>query len=279
LQSRQRTWIRDEVVLAMELYLRDGVVSLGACRPLSLELRGVPIEGELAADPSFRNAQAVRSKLYNLQWLDTEGAHGRANAGMQTVVVWEQFGRDRERIEREASAIRRELRDAGSERGMGWDGYEAEEGSVRVVAHRRRERDLSFGVASESRSFAALGRWHARHAALTPRSDGGLRGSSSAITSYQSVSFHQGRKRNSRTFACFAPTAIDLSTQAASGLPGSSCSRSFAASSRASMPNCRLFRRFSSRFRTEREDEHPGRLSGAPIASFDGVQQVVDSGK
>jgi 5-methylcytosine-specific restriction enzyme A len=141
LQSRQRTWIRDEVVLALELYLRDGVVSLGACRPLSLELRGVPIEGELAADPSFRNAQAVRSKLYNLQWLDTEGAHGRANAGTQTVVVWEQFGRDRERIEREASAIRRELRDASSERGMGWDGYEAEEGNVRIVAHRRRERD------------------------------------------------------------------------------------------------------------------------------------------
>lgn len=140
--SRRRSWMRDEVALALELYLRDGVVSLGNCASLSRELRAFPIEGHLATDSSFRNPESVRSKLYNLQWLDTNGARGRPNAGAQTVAVWEAFGRDQSRVQTEAVAIRRAIADAESEgAGAGDDGYEADETGVRIVAHRRRERD------------------------------------------------------------------------------------------------------------------------------------------
>jgi 5-methylcytosine-specific restriction protein A len=140
--SRKRSWTRDEVILALELYLDQGVVSLGNCVSLSQELRALPIEGHLAADLSFRNPEAVRSKLYNLQWLDTDGTQGRPNAGAQTVTVWKEFGDDRSRVEAEASAIRQAIADTESEGGqVEDDGYETDESGVRIVAHRRRERD------------------------------------------------------------------------------------------------------------------------------------------
>jgi 5-methylcytosine-specific restriction protein A len=135
--------MRDEVVLVLELYLRDGVVSLGRCGPLSEELRSLPVERHLAVEPSFRNPPSVRSKLYNLQWLDTDGAKGRGNAGAQTVAVWEKFGRDRPTVEVEAMEIRRAVSNVDSDAGGDWDddAYAADESGVRIVAHRRRERD------------------------------------------------------------------------------------------------------------------------------------------
>lgn len=141
--SRKQSWTRDEVVLALDLYLRDGVVGLGSCRPLSEELRSMPIEQHLAADPSFRNTQSVRSKLYNLQWLDTDGVRGRPNAGAQTVAVWEHFADDMSRVEAEAREIRRALADAEQHESSGADDedYEVDESAVKIVAHRRRERD------------------------------------------------------------------------------------------------------------------------------------------
>ena len=142
MSSRERSWMRDEVVLALELYLGHGVVSLGNCASLSRELRAYPVEGHLAAKSSFRNPEAVRSKLYNLQWLDTDGAQGRPNAGAQTVAVWEAFGRDQSRVQGEAAAIRRAIADARSGSSETADAsYETDETGVRIVAHRRRERD------------------------------------------------------------------------------------------------------------------------------------------
>jgi 5-methylcytosine-specific restriction protein A len=146
LPSRRKTWIRDELVLALELYLRDGVVNLVACEPLSAELRAFPLEEHLADNPSFRNPDSVRSKLYNIQWLDTGGAHGRGKVGTQTVLAWEEFGRDRARVEAEAAVIRRNLAEINSGGGVvGEDDYEAQEGGIRIVAHRQRERDPELG--------------------------------------------------------------------------------------------------------------------------------------
>jgi 5-methylcytosine-specific restriction enzyme A len=140
--SRKHSWTRDEVVLALELYLREGVVGLGSCRSLSEELRSLPVEQHLAVDPSFRNTQSVRSKLYNLQWLDTDGVRGRPNAGAQTVATWEYFGGDALRVETEAREIRHALADAQHrEEVVEDDDYEVDESAVKVVAHRRRERD------------------------------------------------------------------------------------------------------------------------------------------
>lgn len=103
----------------------------------------MPIEQHLATDPSFRNTQSVRSKLYNLQWLDTDGVRGRPNAGAQTVAVWEHYADDMSRVEAEAREIRRALADAEQHESSGADDddYEVDESAIKIVAHRRRERD------------------------------------------------------------------------------------------------------------------------------------------
>jgi|GEM_PF-3609270 len=139
--GRNRSWTHDEVVLALQLYLREGVVSLERARPLSEELRAWPIEGHFAANPSFRNEQSVRSKLYNLQWLETNGARGRAKAGAQTEAVWREFGADLDRVDAAAVEIREALATVHRSGGVAEDEYETDESGIRLVAHRRRERD------------------------------------------------------------------------------------------------------------------------------------------
>jgi 5-methylcytosine-specific restriction protein A len=139
--SRKRSWMYDEVVLALQLYLREGVGSLAQARPLSEELRVWPVEGHFAADPSFRNEQSVRSKLYNLQWLATDGARGRGNAGAQTEEVWREFGADLERVDTAAAEIRKALATVDRSSAAAEDEYETDESGIRLVAHRQRERD------------------------------------------------------------------------------------------------------------------------------------------
>lgn len=143
--SRKRSWTREEVVLALQLYLREGVVGLGQCEPLSVELRAWPLEGHFAADPSFRNAQSVRSKLYNLQWHHSGGKRGRAHGGRETEATWAEFGDDLPRVDAAATEIRRALADAEQNGGIGDDQYESDETGVKMVAHRRRERDRGLG--------------------------------------------------------------------------------------------------------------------------------------
>lgn len=142
MKSRARSWLREEVILALDLYLADGLHDLRGREDLSRFLRALPIEPELAADVTFRNEQAVRNMLYNLQWLDTDGQQGREKGGETTSRVWGDFGRDRARVSAAAAEIRlaaedsRQLPPADEE-----DEYEADETGVVIRTHRQRERD------------------------------------------------------------------------------------------------------------------------------------------
>jgi 5-methylcytosine-specific restriction protein A len=140
--TRKRSWMREEIVLALQLYLREGVVGLKRCESLSAELRAWPIEAHFSARRSFRNAQSVRNKLYNLQWLQTDGERGRARGGKETEAVWAEFGDDLPRVDAAAAEIRWALADAERNGGVASE-YEADETGVKMVAHRRRERDPS----------------------------------------------------------------------------------------------------------------------------------------
>ncbi len=143
-RSRKHSWMREEVILALDLYLEKGMARRADWDELSALLRVWPVEEHLAEDPTFRNWQGVRNKLYNLQSLGTGGERGRPNAGRATEEVWAEFGRDRERVARAAGEIRTAVRDAIEARTPGRedeDDYVADESSVVVVTHRRRERN------------------------------------------------------------------------------------------------------------------------------------------
>jgi hypothetical protein len=127
----------DEVVLALDLYLREGMAHRADWDALSNELRALPVEQHLAVDQTFRNWEGVRNKLYNLQWLDTDGAQGRENAGAPTIAVWGEFGRDAQRVADAAMVIRHAFDDARLQTEqvvVDDDDYEADE-SVVVVEH------------------------------------------------------------------------------------------------------------------------------------------------
>ena len=171
-------------MLALELYLRLGVVGLGGCQSLSEELRSLPIERHLASDPSFRNAQSVRSKLYNLQWLETDGARGRPNAGAQTVAVWERFGGDQSHVEAEAVEIRRALADAADHDGASTDDdYEVDESAVRFVAHRRRERDQGLVLRKRRQVLRRMGALACEACGFDSHAEWNVEGSLSVTTS------------------------------------------------------------------------------------------------
>jgi hypothetical protein len=56
--------MRDELILALELYFRGGPdPGADAAQELSDVLRAIPVETELTADPRFRSPQSVTYKL------------------------------------------------------------------------------------------------------------------------------------------------------------------------------------------------------------------------
>lgn len=62
-RSRKDAWLRDEIILALDLYQREGRnPSAEATESTGQELRSIPVEAHLADDPQFRNAAAVNSR-------------------------------------------------------------------------------------------------------------------------------------------------------------------------------------------------------------------------
>jgi len=162
MKSRARSWMREEVILAMDFYLTaDDFPNMAACVPLSEYLRALPIERHLAVEGHFRNPQAVRNKFYNLQWLETDGAKGREKGGETTEKTWEEFGGDAPSVAAAAAEVRNafadvyavELRD-GHEIP---DDYEAVEGGLVLKSHYARERDRGLARRKRHQRFTATG--------------------------------------------------------------------------------------------------------------------------
>lgn len=91
--ARKQAWLRDELVLALDLYVRAGRNPPDAeATRLSELLRAMPIEAHLAAEPSFRNAAAVRMKIANFVALDPAAATlGMSRGGRGDQAAWDEF--------------------------------------------------------------------------------------------------------------------------------------------------------------------------------------------
>lgn len=160
-KPRNRSWTREEVILALDLYLaQGGLGTLDERVKLSDLLRSWPLERHFAVeDPTFRNEQSVRNKLYNLQYLDTGGEKGREKGGAMTETVWEDMAHEPARVVAEASVIRQAMADLGegSDGLVPDDDIEADETSVVVVTHRRRERDRKIAKRKREQVLADTG--------------------------------------------------------------------------------------------------------------------------
>jgi 5-methylcytosine-specific restriction protein A len=106
-RSRRDEWLRDELILALDLYRQLGPNPPRRVRAeLSTLLRSIPIEVELSDDPSFRSVASVTRKLGNFLALDPELPGGLTHAGEADRAVWRDFADAPDRLHATAEAIR-----------------------------------------------------------------------------------------------------------------------------------------------------------------------------
>lgn len=107
---RNPTWVRDEEILLLDLYLSHHPTSVKDPRVVDLSrlLRTLPLHPNSARTPAFRNPTGVFMKLGNLRHIDPEYAgKGLWRVNRLAAVVWKEFAGNSLRIGEAAAAIRR----------------------------------------------------------------------------------------------------------------------------------------------------------------------------
>jgi 5-methylcytosine-specific restriction enzyme A len=162
MRSRSQAWLRDELILALDLYVREsGNPPRSAVAELSETLRAMPIEPELAEDPMFRNANGVQLKIYNFAAIDPDNEMGgMSHGGRGDQEVWNEFASDPDHLHQVASAIRDNL-DSISAADATTDEEEvseAEEGKLLTRVHRVRERSEKLIKARKAKELSDTGK-------------------------------------------------------------------------------------------------------------------------
>ena len=147
---RNPDWTRDELILALDLYLRAGNKQLPAKDPQVIELSALlnqlPIHQGIEKGEEFRNSNGVSMKLGNFMRVDPayEGIGLRRGNHLEQV-VWNDFASDPYRLQQTVSAIRRSARaDRVAEPKPRYgtaDEEEFPEGRLLTRQHKTRERD------------------------------------------------------------------------------------------------------------------------------------------
>jgi 5-methylcytosine-specific restriction protein A len=145
-KSRKDAWLRDEVILALDLYRREGRNPSDAdLEEVSQQLRAIPIEENWADEnPKFRNPTGVYLKVANFVALDpTTGTKGMTRGSKLDAEVFADFWERPDRLEQAADAIRANLEDASAAKPLpdGPELEEAPEGRLLTRVHRSRERN------------------------------------------------------------------------------------------------------------------------------------------
>jgi 5-methylcytosine-specific restriction protein A len=155
--------MRDELILALDLYFQDGRKARKAsCEGLSEILRSIPVEPELAEDPKFRNWKAVYAKLQNFTGIDPEWRRkGFSNGSDQDQIVWDDFSYRPAYLRGVAEAILDNLGTLAPPE-LEPDGpdllEDAPEGRILTRLHSTRERSAKLRAAKKKRALAETGR-------------------------------------------------------------------------------------------------------------------------
>lgn len=143
--SRNPPWSRDELILALDLYLRHGVLDAthGEVVELSAILKALPIHLRRPDPERFRNPNGVSLKLANFMALDPSRAtRGMRRHGRLDAEIWNSLGNDPALTSRLANEIRR-LGASGESAILDSvdDEDEVSEGRLVFREHRARERN------------------------------------------------------------------------------------------------------------------------------------------
>src|SRR5713226_9829075 len=105
-RRRNPPWNYDELVLAMDLYVRRGLPY--AADPEVIELSGLlnrlRLDEDEGSSHTFRNPNGVHLKLCNFRAKDQPG-HGMAHGNHLEHDVWDRFANHKTDLHREVAAI------------------------------------------------------------------------------------------------------------------------------------------------------------------------------
>jgi len=168
--ARNPTWVRDELILALDMYLQYAgnppPKGSAEIEELSETLNRLGRYLGIATNDRFRNGNGVYMKLMNFRRFDPvftqAGKRGLSRGGQAEEEVWNEFASNPECCHEMAQTIRLAL--AGAQEGEtiadlgGDDIEEAEEGRVFTTMHRGHERNTALINRKKRRALAALGK-------------------------------------------------------------------------------------------------------------------------
>ena len=171
LRNRNPTWTRDELILALDFYLRYRPNPPGKqsneIADLSETLNRLGVSLGVQPGETYRNVNAVYMKLMNFRRFDPEytgeGKVGLSRGGKDEEVVWSQFAIDPYRCHEAAEAIRAAIEETQAsplppvEEDIDNDA-EAEEGRLLTLLHRRRERSRKLVEKKKKQVLSVQGR-------------------------------------------------------------------------------------------------------------------------
>ena len=170
LRHRNPTWVRDELILTLDLYLRFAGNPPRKGSPeideLSDTLSRLGRYLGIATADRFRNVNGVYMKLMNFRRFDPvftqAGRRGLSRGAQAEEEIWNEFASDPERCHSVSQTIRQALAHAHEGEtiaDLAVDGIEeAEEGRVITAIHRRYERNSTLIEAKKRRALATFGR-------------------------------------------------------------------------------------------------------------------------
>ena len=171
--SRNPTWERDEVILALDQYMTHRrnvrattsrvIIQPEATAELSnLLSQRASVLSIVGGDESFRNEASVNMKLMNFLAIDPEYAgKGLGHRGRRDKEIWDEFADDRRGLQAAANAIRRSIelsrrQDLLDE--VDGDDEEFSEGRVARRLHTSRERSQTAARKKKRLALKRLGR-------------------------------------------------------------------------------------------------------------------------
>ena len=108
-RRRNPPWVQEELILALDLYLREGLLDDEdpAVIKLSDDLNALTVHYERPDATRFRNPNGVALKLANFAALDPNyGGRGMTRGGRRDAEVWELYASDEDALAEAANAIR-----------------------------------------------------------------------------------------------------------------------------------------------------------------------------
>jgi 5-methylcytosine-specific restriction enzyme A len=156
-------WTRDELILALDLYMRAGRRQLKAqdsrVVELSQLLQLLPIHPFAVRSPQFRNPQGVSMKLGNFSALDPRhDGTGLQQGGKGDREVWDYFFNRGHELAEIATTIRKSVELSFTE--VAYDNPDdfAYEGTIVLRLHKARERNTSLIMKKKAQALKSTGK-------------------------------------------------------------------------------------------------------------------------